>query len=609
MNSIYNNNIEALKLRLDVLYEHHKEIIDAYKNNNANLVKNYEIIKGLKIQTAKNGSITAGFENKFLHSSYNPESQAKKNLNNEAIEKKDITVFLGLGLGYEALAFVDSYPEKMLILIEPEIEKLLWAFSYIDFTPIFAHQKLIGLFAATPKECINLLEHFGIDTAFFIKNETHALGQEDFFLSLSVLIERNIQKKEINDSTLERFGKLWLKNTIKNSKAYIEAESIDCLEKIHKGEKTLILAAGPSLDETLPFLPKLAEKMIIICVDTALQACLRAGIEPDYLITIDPQYWNAMHIRHLKTKNTKLITEISSYPSAFRFPCKEIFLTSSIYPLGSLIEKKLEEKGFQKLSSLNPGGSVATSAWEFARLIGSEQIFFAGLDLGFPENKTHAKGSSFEKNAYNNTSRLSPFSSAIVQAMYSAPSLIKENYKGEKILSDTRMQLYAWWFESKIEKEGIKTFVLSKAGMKIPGIDFYNVDELLKEKNIDKKIKNISKKTPSNNLEKKEALNTILIEINENIEKDLEIVNNALAFSKTNLKNQTSHLEKLKEKIKLSPLYPIIPLAGKTERQIRKYAQEKAEKEKTAISQSQICSFFQNTKEALIFLQNLLNKA
>ena len=623
-NTIYEKNIESLKNRFDSFYENHKILIESFKLQ-ANL-KSYEEKKQLEIVKAKNGNLTASFEGSLLHSSYNPEAEANKMLLTENIKEHEIAVFLGFGLGYAPLAFCKNYPEKTLILIEPEIERALWAFSHIDFSSLFVQKKLIFLIAADPKDCIHVLEHFGIDQASFIKSESHALHQKEYFLRLSELIERNKQKKEINDSTLERFGKLWLKNTIKNAPQYEKLKGISALKNIHQGKKALILAAGPSLDKILEYLPELSKKMIVICVDTALDACLRAGLSPDYLITIDPQYWNAMHIRHLESPETILITEISSYPSVFRFSCKDIYLTESIYPIGSLIEKKFKEKGFPELGALKPGGSVATTAWELSLYLGCDSIYFAGLDLSFPHKITHSKGSLFEKKAHYDENRLMPSESLSAKALYSAPSLCKKNYKGEDIHSDIRMELYAWWFESNIEKHGVKTYVLSNEGMYIPGIEFIEPSLLLKEKNIlskniqsknilPKKSKNQNNKTKIKELvgEKYQIFQIIKNEIKEEINFDLkytkEILEIPIEFYLSKNKIQLlEHLENIKTKFSQRSLKHILPLAGKSDRQIIAKAKKRSQEDNLNYSLAYFLCFFENAKDALEYLNDLLSK-
>ena len=62
-------------------------------------------------------------------------------------------------------------------------------------------------------------------------------------------------------------------------------------------QSVLVLAAGPSLDRVLPRLEgtpgksALSSRWIPQC-----RACVRAGVEPDFIVLVDPQYWNWRHL-------------------------------------------------------------------------------------------------------------------------------------------------------------------------------------------------------------------------------------------------------------------------------------------------------------------------
>ena len=82
---------------------------------------------------------------------------------------------------------------------------------------------------------------------------------------------------------------------------------------------------------------------MIVCVDTALHACLKQNVEPDFIILTDPQYYASLHLEFLSSPSSILITEIAAYPSVLRFRCKETVLYSSMFPIGQFFEGKTEE--------------------------------------------------------------------------------------------------------------------------------------------------------------------------------------------------------------------------------------------------------------------------
>ncbi|HPX25632.1 MAG TPA: DUF115 domain-containing protein [Treponemataceae bacterium] len=470
MNSIFNKNVEKFKLRLPHLYKAHEKSIHFYANRETPV--EYE---QCTILPSRSGKPTVKEKGILLHSLYNPEAEALKSVQTKDLQDKDAVVFLGYGLGYGPIAYSSAFPNKSIILIEPDINRVLWAFQYIDFSPLFNHSSLICLFTAGLHECIGVLEQIGLHNCSFIQQQYFTMHAQHYFSGLLELIERNKQKKEINDNTLERFGKLWLKNSIKNTQYLHKLQSIQCLQNFYSGERAFILAAGPTLSEVLPFIKQIQEKAVLICVDTALRSCLSAGVEPDFIILVDPQYWNARHIEGLRAKNSILITEIAAYPSVFHFECRQILLCSSLYPFGQYIEKHCGEYG-----KLSAGGSVATTAWDFAQWIGCTTIFFAGLDLSYPDKKTHVKGSTFEEKAIRNSKRISTAETNSIQSLFSAPAKFELNYEKKAVLTDSRMKLYAWWFESKCASmPQITTYSVTKKSMKIPGISYYPLEEFL----------------------------------------------------------------------------------------------------------------------------------
>jgi hypothetical protein len=237
-----------------------------------------------------------------------------------------------------------------------------------------------------------------------------------------------------------------------------------------KDEKSaIVVAAGPTLETLLPKLAALRagdSPPILIAVDTALRSLLAAGIEPDYVVVADAQYWNARHLAGLAAPHATLVTEIAVHPSVFRFPCARILLYDSANPVTRELSAGQPTKG-----ALAAGGSVASVAWDLARCLGATDIYLAGLDLAFPRKRTHARGSLFERQSHQRSARLAPQETAAVAALFSAPTILAQDYAGRPLLTDQRLRLYAWWFESAIAAHPeVRTWSLSDESLAIPGV-------------------------------------------------------------------------------------------------------------------------------------------
>lgn len=481
MNSTWNKNIQLFYKRFPKLAELYKEQIKSFESN---------FVQIWQIKTAKNGEITASENGILLHSSYNPTREATTSVNQKGILENSTTVFFGFGLGHHLIEWAKIYKKtKKLVIVEPDFLHFFASLCILDWKEVFEVENLIIALSCSPQDVLALLENqneinigkVGVNDCFFFDKKPFEVHAQNYFDSLKTLIDRNIQKNKINDATLKKFGKLWCKNSKKN---LFELEKYNFINDFENKTNLpfLILGAGPSLEKIIPHLKELQKKMILVCVETALFSLLKNNIEPDFIIILDPQFWAYKHIASLKSPKSILITEISVYPSVFRFCCKKIILCHSQFPIGQFFEKKLN----LKLGDLGTGGSVASSAWNFAKYCGSKQIYFAGLDLSFPEKQTHIKGSSAEQNFLKVSDKILSNEKLNISSLFSANAQLGKNYFEKPVLTDSRMKMFEWWFEAKIAANPeIENFTLCPEGLKIPGVKIKNVDELLKLKNIE----------------------------------------------------------------------------------------------------------------------------
>ncbi len=446
---------------------------------------------------AKNGALTASENSLAIHSAYNPQREAEQTAEKNKGSQKEIFLFAGIGLGYLPQTFAKKFPQKTFVILEPDAPHFFAALACLDFEEILKIEKLFFIIGADAQQAAALVENAGgFENAQVFLTNAQAFHAEKYFENFFALEKQNAQKSQVNTNTLERFGMLWLKNSARNlqemrqlcganiffGEGNFAVENFD--RKIQGGDfenpiPSVILAAGPSLEKVLPHLAQIKERAILIALDTSLRAILRAGVEPDFIVLTDPQFHAAQHIAGLSSPSSILILESAVYPSAFRFDCRKKILISSLFPLGKFIESRLGKKG-----ELSSGGSVATTAWEFARAIGSEKIFFAGLDLGFPQKKTHVKGSTFEEAAHIFSTRTASAETSLCTILFSVKNKTAFDYDGKKIITDERMMLFANWFENKIaaisqEKNSALTFTFSREGIFIKGIDFFSLEEFL----------------------------------------------------------------------------------------------------------------------------------
>lgn len=540
MNSIWNKNFEAFQKRFPAL----AQMAGTSPVSPESL---------WQLETAKNGSITASEGGVRLHSGYNPQREAEGAVNRSEVFTKAEVVFYGFGLGYHVIEFAKSALARKkegelprLILIEPDIKHFYATMSLLDWTPVFQLEKLIIAVGCPSDSLLPLLEdsssvnvgNTGVSDAYFFDIPAFTVHARQYFDEVRSIVKRNQRKNEINAATLRKFGKLWCRNSLKNLEQLEKLSGIAQLEgwagsagrsgergKLPAACETeapyippaaavpfLIIGAGPSLETVIPHIRQLNERTVTLCVETALHILLRSGIQPDFILLTDPQFWAYRHIAGLCAPESLLITELSAYPSVFRFNCKKILLCGSQFSVGQYFEQKL---GITP-GDLGTGGSVASSAWNFAHFCGCREIFTAGLDFAFPDKQTHIKGSSAEQTYHSLSSRLTATDKFTSASLYSANAVPGLDYKGKTVLTDSRMKMFSWWFESRLAAcPETKTYTLCPQGLSVPGIKPAEISELLSRPQISevkKALRDFASSLPAlvDNLAKQKELSSLI---------------------------------------------------------------------------------------------------
>lgn len=535
----------------------------------------YEVIQ------AKNGSVSVVENNLRLHSSYNPQKEAYSAISNPEVFEKSTTVFFGFGLGYHVVEWAKLYPSKKLVLIEPDINHFLAALFFVDWSFVFLVPNLVFAIGCPVDSVMQLIEDNskinvgmdGVSDSYVFNLPAFVSHNPLYFSNVKTIFERNIKKNDINAATYEKFSKRWIRNSEKNLRNLISCTSIEDYKGLllDKNVPFVVIAAGPSLANVLPFLKEIKKHAILICVETALKAVLNEGVEPDFIIITDPQYWAYKHMAGLSSKSSILITELSVYPAVFRFDCKKIVLSSSTFPIGTFFEKH-----FAPFGDLGAGGSVASSAWNFAYFCGAREIYVCGLDLSYPKKETHIRGSSAEQNFHKISNRITNVEQFSCNMQFCANPQFSVDYKGNKVLTDSRMLMFAWWFESRIAAcSDSKTYSLCEHSLKIPGVSLRKIKDLLKvsqEEDVAKIRSEIQNVFFDKGIATEQQFNEISLKYKKEILFLMNRVNNAIVACKNN--NQVE-LDSIENEIKNSELSQIVYLAYPT----KNYFSEKMETE------------------------------
>tara|TARA_R110002072_G_scaffold1989_2_gene16430 strand:- start:150358 stop:151368 length:1011 start_codon:yes stop_codon:yes gene_type:complete len=235
-------------------------------------------------------------------------------------------------------------------------------------------------------------------------------------------------------SKITDIGKEWhsndlLKNAQRNSK-YVKKSLKDLGELTGaKGESAIVISAGPSVHkfEVMDKIKNSNFKGSIIAVDGSYVKCLKNGIYPDYVLSIDPHptrivrwFGDPDFEKHMKgddyftrqdldvefrnntikenVQNINLVNEhayktklilCSSAPE--NVVSRSIEAQFDTYWWNPIVDNPREEGSLtkeiyktNKLPCMNTGGTVGTAAWLFAdSILKVKDIAVLGMDLGY----------------------------------------------------------------------------------------------------------------------------------------------------------------------------------------------------------------------------------
>lgn len=159
------------------------------------------------------------------------------------------------------------------------------------------------------------------------------------------------------------------------------------LAKAFGGKTVAILAGGPSLDQALPWVIQHRQQCVVFAVSRVSRHLLAAGIEPDFVFSVDPTDLSFDISKEMLnfSEKTVFVCSYHTVPTLVSQWSGTMLYLGARFPWQSDLNAK-------NLSSAGP--TVTNTALNMAYEFGFSQVILCGVDLCFTrEGFTHAKGS------------------------------------------------------------------------------------------------------------------------------------------------------------------------------------------------------------------------
>jgi len=396
--AIYERNLKSKGKGIAMIVEP-DESIENESYNYPVILENIISKSGLLTTKIKMNESDAGF---FMHSSYDPVSEAKRQIESLNYDKNGMFIVFGIGLGYQLLEIKKRMTEKSkVVVIENSVDVYNNTMRNIKLKELLEDNRFTFIIDLNIGQTIMFLrEMMRIPVFFYLLSNVQ-------FVTLSYY-EKMFPRKasEFTKILLEKILGKWhslgnaavdtivgLVQNFYNIDEAIFNPGIDYFIDKYKNKPTIVVSAGPSLDKNIELIKEAEGKAVIIACDASLRALVKKGIKPDVVVSLERV---TVYDQLLKNRDYEIAEDIVwagpplVEPNVFKEfkKNKKIICYKAGETINTWIDEILGGKG-----TIYMGNSVAHVAFGFALKIGADPIILTGQDLAFSENgDTHGSG-------------------------------------------------------------------------------------------------------------------------------------------------------------------------------------------------------------------------
>lgn len=511
----YEKNIDCIKEIRETLYKG----IEQKKDTKKHEVDNIFTVNSKEDENLSLVVIKERIEYR-LNSNYYPIKEAKQwSAQYEIKNLNSIIVMFGLGNGVFARELISKMKKNdFLFIYEPSFEIFEFVINNYDMSDIIKNSNVIisiddidrTTYYSTFEGQLSITNMTSQIWCTHPKySELYSENYQDFVKNL----KEHIHHSMLNINTRKHFGMRYIENTL-NNLYYIKDSNrlIDYSNVINIEIPAIILAAGPSLKEDINDLKKIKGKAYIFVVDRILDYVLDEGIEPDFIVTVDPIKPLEYFTRRPDVKIPLLCNVDSNWEILKHHKGKKIICCVDEY-IGKLyLNINLEPP------MLELGNSVATVAFSACEKLGFKTIILAGQDLAYDGELTHAGG--------------------IAEKITTENEIYVKGIDGNQVRSRWDWYEFLRWYKRKIELNPDLTVIdIKRKGAKIDGTKNLPLDIAMKEyctKEIDREQLGNIKSTFTE--ENKEEINKFIVNSFDEFEKIKVVTNKAIDICKKQIK-------------------------------------------------------------------------
>lgn len=390
----------------------------------------------LEYSKARNLSITCKWNSFFLHSTYNPELESERFVENlKPVFYPENIIIIEPALSYCITPLKKKFPQAKLFCIR----------FISDINPVkqfdrdfFCTENNIDFLE---NDLFNFFGESGLLNSFFVTWAPSSIAFSELENKVWHMLKKLLTKCKTVLATRQYFANRWIKNQ------FIFFKNIQQVTKLNKiNTPVLICGSGLSLSNSINQIRELKNKVFIIACSSAIKPLLSHNIIPDLCITTDGGYWAKKHLQCLINLKQKTIL---ACPAEAAIPL-QVFNNKniSINPLSynDNLDNIFYEKNNIPHNIGVRNGTVSGTALELALSLTDENIFICGIDLETSKGFVHSQPNELEIQNSLSDNKINPIDNRIFAQGLETPQL----------------ELYRNWFVNKSSQINNRVYRVSE---------------------------------------------------------------------------------------------------------------------------------------------------
>ncbi len=409
-----------------------------------------------------------------LNSTYQPEKEAERfAIQYKELEKGSIIIVFGYANGiFPAALNVACKESANIIYYEPSAEIMRESILQKEeelFEQVETIQYVLPFNDISQKNVFSL-EQFPelldclINVTNYKKVQIISLPKyrelfPDEYEAFYKTVQYHVQKIQMNIATAKGMGYSAVVNNIRNLSHLEDGYCSDSFVGMFpKTMPAIIVSAGPSLEKNVTVLKKAKDHALIICVDSAAKYLMEHEIQPDILVSVDPQKpLNLFEDDRLDGIPIIASTD-SNYKIFEKIPKSGIIFASTE---NEYVQDLYRQAGHD-IHRLKSGGSVATFAFSLCIQWGFQTIILIGQDLALADMQRYAGGDRQKQEGIELIE---------VPDIYGNPTYTVRDY-----------YYYLKWFEEEIVLHSdVRVIDATEGGAKISGTEIKTLQNAVDE--------------------------------------------------------------------------------------------------------------------------------